>query len=93
MPKGTAVNLYVPKECVQTLDAIAEAMGKGEIGIRPTRSQLVTKAIENFINTCRSREELRQVIDAIEKVSRTEGASGRGRNKEPQRLRVIAPAS
>jgi hypothetical protein len=93
MPKGTPVNVYVPKEQVRLLDAIAEEMGRGDIGIRPTRSQLVVKAIENFIKVCQRQDNLRIVIDATGTLSQTEGLTGKSQSKNRRRLQVIAPAS
>ncbi len=93
MPKGIALNTYVPKEDVRTLDAIAEAMAQGEIGIRPTRSQLITKAIENFIEVCRTRDHLRQAIETVRKEFEKEALTLNPGSKSRQRLKVVAPAS
>ncbi|MGC2465158.1 MAG: hypothetical protein WA517_08175 [Candidatus Acidiferrum sp.] len=93
MPKGIQLNSYVPKEDVRTLDAIAEAMAKGEIGIRPTRSQLVTKAIENFIQACQARDHLRQAIESVRKEFEREALTRNLGSKGGQRLKVVAPAS
>lgn len=93
MPKGIQLNTYVPKEAVRTLDAIAEAMARGEIGIRPTRSQLVTKAIENFIQACRARDHLKQAIEAVRAEFENEALARSPGNKNGQRLKVVAPAS
>jgi hypothetical protein len=92
MPNGVQINAYVPKGLVKALEAVAAAMGEGDIGIRPTRSQLVTKAIENFLQACRCREDLRRAIEAAGKQSQTEVAGGSIRAKS-ERLRVVAPAS
>ena len=94
MPKGVPLNTYIPKEDVRTLDAIAEAMAQGEIGIRPTRSQLITKAIENFIQACRTRDHLRQAIEAVRKEFEKEALAARNPgSKNAQRLKVVSPAS
>jgi hypothetical protein len=93
MPKGIQLNTYVPKEDVRILDAIAKAMAQGEIGIRPTRSQLVTKAIENFIQACGSRDDLRQAIEAIRKEFDKEALVRNPGSKIARRLRVVSPAS
>jgi hypothetical protein len=93
MPKGTQLNVYVPKDKVRELDAIATAMGDGEIAVRPTRSQLVTKAIENFVTTCQRREDLRHAIEAVRTNMEAEETKSFPRDKNKQRLRVIPSAS
>jgi hypothetical protein len=93
VPKGTQLNVYVPKDKVRELDAIATAMGEGEIAIRPTRSQLVTKAIENFVLACQSREDLKRAIEAARTNLEAEGPRSQLRDKNKQRLRVITHAS
>jgi hypothetical protein len=93
MPKGIQLNTYVPKEDVRTLDAIAEAMAQGEIGIRPTRSQLVTKAIENFIQACQARDHLKQSIEAVRKEFEIEALARNLGSKPARRLKVVSPAS
>jgi hypothetical protein len=93
MPKGIQLNTYVPKEDVRILDSIAQAMAQGEIGIRPTRSQLVTKAIENFINACRAHDNLRGAIDAVQVELEKEALTRIPKTRNEQRLKVVAPAS
>jgi hypothetical protein len=93
MPKGTQLNTYVPKEDVRILDAIAEAMAHGEIGIRPTRSQLVTKAIQNFVRACEARDDLKQAIESVRKEIGREVLGRNTKGRSEQRLRVITPAS
>jgi|SRR5579859_2477881 len=93
MPKGTSLNLYVPKRQVALLDSIAAAMGEGEIGIQPTRSQLVSKAIENFIEACQKREDLRRAIETSNKEFVLEPRRTNSRDKSTQRLSLVSPAS
>jgi hypothetical protein len=75
MARGTARNVYLDKRQVEILESIAQAMGQGRIGIRPKRSQLIVKAVENFINDCRKRRKLRDAIEA------RESQLDKGRNK------------
>ncbi len=93
MPRGIQLNTYVPKGEVRILDAIADAMAHGEIGIRPTRSQLVTKAIQNFIRACETRDDLKQAIESVRKEIEREvfGRNTKGRGE--RQLRVLTPAS
>lgn len=93
MPKGIQLNTYVPKDDVRVLDAIAEAMAHGDIGIRPTRSQLVTKAIQNFVRACETRDDLKQVIESVRKEIGREVLARNTKGKGEQRLRVVTPAS
>lgn len=92
MAKGISLNLYVPKRQVALLDSIAAAMGEGELGIQPTRSQLVSKAIENFIEACQKREDLKRVVEAASKSFVMEPRRN-SRVKGTQRLSVVSPAS
>jgi hypothetical protein len=91
MPKGIQLNTYVPKEDVRMLDAIAEAMAQGEVGIRPTRSQLVTKAIENFIRACEARDHLKTAIETVRKEFEKETLVRSPRSRNEQRLKVVQP--
>jgi hypothetical protein len=92
MPKGIQLNTYVPKEEVRILDAIAEAMAQGEIGIRPTRSQLVTKAIQNFIRACEARDHLKRAIETVRKEFEKEALVRSPKSRNEQRLKVVQPA-
>jgi len=67
MSKGTPINIYLPRDQVKMLDSLAQAMAQGRTGIRPTRSQLIVKAIGNFINDCRSTKRLRLAIEIVER--------------------------
>jgi hypothetical protein len=68
-------------------------MSEGEIGIRPTRSQLIVKAIENFIQACQRREDLRGPIEVARSQMETGKVGNNSRVKSGQRLRVIPHAS
>jgi UTP:GlnB (protein PII) uridylyltransferase len=93
MPQGTSLNLYVSKRQVALLDSIAVAMSEGDIGIQPIRSQLVSKAIENFIEACRKREDLRRAIEASSQEFAVEPRRTNSRDKKTQRLSLVSPAS
>lgn len=75
------------------LDAIAEAMSQGEIGIRPTRSQLVTKAIQNFIRACESHDRLKEAIETVRMEFEKEASIRGSKVRNEQRLKVVPPAS
>ncbi len=93
MPKGKAVNVYVPNELIASLDAIGAAMGEGEIGIRPTRSQLFTKAIENFIAACAKNDHLKLALGAVKSQVGDEASAKRSFSRDSKGLRVVAPGA
>lgn len=44
------------------LAAIAKAKGKRRLDVKPTREQLIEKAVANFIEDCMDDEDLREAI-------------------------------
>ncbi|HXX18667.1 MAG TPA: hypothetical protein VEJ46_04640 [Candidatus Acidoferrum sp.] len=54
------------EEQIAILDAIAKEKGKTRTGIEPNRSQLIVKAIDNFIDDCRRENDLKQAIEQTE---------------------------
>jgi hypothetical protein len=48
------------------LDTIARAMGRSRIGIEPSRSQLIAKAVSNYIDDCRHDPFLKPAIEEAE---------------------------
>ena len=76
---GGARNVYLTKEQVVILSAIAKAMGETPVGVEPSRSQLIGKAVQNYIAQCQQDEHLKEAIRAAEEQLRLD---------ETQRLRV-----
>ena len=58
--------MYLTKDQEAILDAIGKAMGNSRIGIEPSRSQLIAKAIGNYIEDSKQDSILRQVIERAE---------------------------
>jgi len=63
MKKGKPCHIYLNKGQERLLDAIGRTMGKRRLGVEASRSQLISKAIQNFIEDCRDEEDLREAID------------------------------
>jgi hypothetical protein len=64
---GKSHHVYFEKDQDALLEAIATAMGKPRTGIEPSRSQLIGKAIENFMEECRREPVLRGAIEETER--------------------------
>src|ERR1700719_2349260 len=56
------------------LDAIARAMGEPRTGIETNRSQIIVKAVNNFIDDCRKKKNLRIAIERAESLLRVQNA-------------------
>jgi len=65
MTKKKPVHLTVDGGLDELLGAIATAM-EDELRPRPTKSDLVGKAIELYVNACRQRPDLQGAIAAVE---------------------------
>jgi len=68
-PKGgCARHVYLKREFEVLLDAIAEQVSNSRLGPHGvSRSQLINKAIQNYIEECRSDPALKAEIERIEK--------------------------
>ncbi len=67
MARGNARHIYLDNEQASILDAIGAAMGKRRLGVEASRSQLIFKAVKNFIEDCRADEDLREAIEEARK--------------------------
>jgi hypothetical protein len=67
MGKGNARHIYLDHEQELILDAIGVAMGKRRIGVEASRSQLIKKAVSNFIDDCKADEDLSEAIGETRK--------------------------
>ena len=65
--KGKARHIYLGDEQELILDAIGAAMGKRRIGFEASRSQLIKKAVSNFIEDCMAEVDLNEAIGEIRK--------------------------
>jgi len=63
MARGNARHIYLDNEQASILDAIGAAMGKRRLGVEASRSQLIFKAVKNFIEDCTVEEDLREAIE------------------------------
>ena len=73
MPKGgsklgNSRHVYLDSEQCLILDTIGETMDKRRLGVNASRSQLISKAIRNFIEECRQEEDLREAIDEYQRL-------------------------
>ena len=68
-PKGGAArHVYLKREFEVLLDAIAEQVSNSRLGPHGvSRSQLINKAIRNYIDECRTEPELKAAIERAEK--------------------------
>lgn len=65
--RGKSYHVYLEKAQETILEAIAIEKGRGRTGIKPHRSQLIVKAIENFVEDCRQEPALKGVIEEAER--------------------------
>jgi hypothetical protein len=66
--KGRSRHIYLDRDQELILDVIGTAMGRRRLGVRASRSQLISTAVRNFIADCGEEEDLRE---AIEQAQRT----------------------
>jgi hypothetical protein len=59
---GRPKHIYLNRGQEVLLDTIARAMGRSRIGIEPWRSQLIAKAVANYIEDCRQDPVLKAAI-------------------------------
>jgi hypothetical protein len=82
---GNARHIYLRREFEVLLDAIAEEVSNSRLGPHGvSRSQLISKAIENYINECRNEPALKGAIERTERKLFEETAKG-------QRKEVVLP--
>ena len=67
MARGNARHIYLDNEQASILDAIGAAMGKRRLGVEASRSQLIFKAVKNFIQDCTADEDLKEAIEEARK--------------------------
>src|SRR5712692_11990073 len=90
MPKGGTSesqggprHIYLSHHQAAILGAIAKFMGSSRTGIEPSRSQLISKAVENFIDDCREESAAkRQVIEQAEMELQREKLVSNSQKKE-----------
>ena len=91
---GKASNVYLDRDHVAILEAIAKAKGETRTGVEPSRSQLIRKAVQNFIEDCREDPILKIAIETVEEQLRAEkGRSRADGRKTASGLQVMAQSS
>jgi metal-responsive CopG/Arc/MetJ family transcriptional regulator len=87
--KGRGAHIYLTKDQEAMLDAIAAAMGQSRIGIEPSRSQLIRKAVSNYIEECREDTVLRRAVEQAEIEFIKEKYPPDSRPTGPRKTRVM----
>ncbi len=80
---GRARHVYLKREFEVLLDAIAEQVSNSRLGPHGvSRSQLINKAIQNYIEECRNEPALKAAIERTEKRLLEERAKKKKESKE-----------
>jgi hypothetical protein len=78
---GSARHVYLNKEFEVVLDAIAEEVSNSRLGPHGvSRSQLINKAIENYIEECRNDSILKGAVEKAE-----------GKLREVRKAEILIP--
>lgn len=81
---GNPRHIYLKRRQEELLDVIAKVMGSSRIGIEPARSQLIAKAVENYIEDCRQDPIFRAAIDQAEIRVSSDGTQSQVKSLGPQ---------
>jgi predicted DNA-binding protein len=85
---GNSRHIYLKREQEELLDVIAKTMGKSRIGIEPTRSQLIAKAVENYIEDCRKDSLLASAIEQADVQLSSDRAQPQARGLGPRLVKL-----
>ncbi len=78
--RGNARHVYLERDFEVVLDAIADAVSNSRLGPHGiSRSQLINKAIKNYIYECRRDPALKATIEKAERRIVEEAAKKRGK--------------
>lgn len=93
--RGRPFLINLEKDQQTILEAIATEKGRGRTGIKPHRSQLIVKAIENYVEDCRQEPDLRGAIEETERRLLAEKRRGdRTKSRGVRRgLEVVSPGA
>jgi len=90
--RGKSRHIYLEPDLCVVLDAIATAKGQRRIDIEPHRSQMISKAVQNFIDDCRNEDEaLRAAISRAEAELHAQKIRNASGKKSTHGLEVLSP--